>query len=51
MTNITLNNENKTEFTFSYDNGLQYKKSIRPAINYGNWTENSNKFFFIFSLF
>lgn len=42
MTTITLNNENKTQIEFTYNNGLPYKKSIRPEIEYGEWTENEN---------
>lgn len=42
MTTIKLNNENKTEITFSYDNGLPYKKAIRPSIEYGDWKINSH---------
>ena len=41
MTTIKLNNENKTEINFSYDNGLPYKKAIRPAIEYGDWIDNN----------
>ena len=41
MTTITLNNENKTEVTFEYDNGLPYKKSITPEYEYGNWSKNN----------
>ena len=40
MTTIKLNNKNKTEINFSYDNGLPYKKAIRPAIEYGDWKKN-----------
>ena len=43
MTTIKLNNENKTEITFSYDNGLPYKKAIRPSIEYGDWKKDKNK--------
>ena len=42
MTTIKLNNENKTEITFSYDNGLPYKKAIRPSIEYGDWSNNKD---------
>ncbi len=42
MTTMQLNNENKTKVTFEYDNGLPYKKSITPEIEYGEWTENQN---------
>ena len=42
MTTIKLNSENKTEITFSYDNGLPYKKAIRPSIEYGDWKINSH---------
>lgn len=41
MTTIQLNNENKTEVTFEYDNGLPYKKSISPEYEYGNWKKNN----------
>ena len=42
MTTIKLNNKNQTEINFSYDNGLPYKKAIRPSIEYGNWTNNED---------
>ena len=42
MTTITLNNENKTEVTFSYDNGLQYKEKIRPKYAFGKLKSNNN---------
>jgi len=42
MTTIQLNNENKTQVEFTYDNGLPYKKAIRPAIHYGEWKKNKN---------
>ena len=42
MTTITLNNDNKTQIEFTYNNGLPYKKSIRPDYEYGEWTENQN---------
>ena len=41
MTTITLNNENKTQIEFTYNNGLPYKKSITPEYEYGNWKENN----------
>ena len=41
MTTIQLNNENNTQVEFTYDNGLPYKKSIRPEIEYGNWKKNN----------
>ena len=41
MTTIQLNNENKTQVEFTYDNGLPYKKSISPEYEYGNWKENN----------
>ena len=40
MTTITLNNENQTKITFEYEHGLPYKKSIRPLMEYGEWTKN-----------
>lgn len=40
MTTIIDNNENKTDFTFEYNNGLPYKKSIRPEYEYGDWEKN-----------
>ena len=42
MTTITLNNENKTQIEFTYNNGLPYKKSITPEIEYGNWKEDNS---------
>lgn len=39
MTAIIANNENKTEFTFSYDSGIPYKKEIRPECDYGDWED------------
>ena len=39
MTIIQLNNENKTQVEFTYDNGLPYKKEIRPECEYGDWSE------------
>ncbi len=41
MTTIQLNNENKTQVEFTYDNGLPYKKSISPEYEYGNWKKNN----------
>ena len=41
MTTITLNNENKTQIEFTYNNGLPYKKSIRPEYEYGDWEKNN----------
>ena len=42
MTTMQLNNENKTQVEFNYNNGLPYKKSIRPDIHYGEWGKNKN---------
>jgi len=42
MTTITLNNDNKTQIEFTYNNGLPYKKSIRPSVHYGEWGKNKN---------
>ena len=42
MTKIQLNNENKTEFTFEYDNGLPYKERIRPKYEFGKLKTNNN---------
>jgi hypothetical protein len=41
MTTITLNNEEKTKVIFEYENGLPYKKSIRPEMEYGDWKKNN----------
>ena len=41
MTTITLNNDNKTQIEFTYNNGLPYKKSITPKYEYGTWKENN----------
>ena len=43
MTTIKLNNKNQTEINFSYDNGLPYKKAIRPSVEYGDWKKDKNK--------
>ena len=42
MTTIQLNNENKTQVEFTYDNGIPYKKEIRPAYEYGDWEDYPN---------
>lgn len=41
MTTITVNNEEKTKIIFEYENGLPYKKSIRPEMEYGDWKKNN----------
>lgn len=43
MTTIELDNINHTNFNFSYDNNLSYKKSIRPALEYGDWKKKPEK--------
>lgn len=42
MNTITLNNENKTEITFEYDNELPYKERIRPSYEYGTLKNQNN---------
>ena len=42
MTTIQLNNENKTEVTFEYDNELPYKERIRPKYEFGKLNNNNN---------
>lgn len=42
MTTIILENENKTEVSFEYDNGLPYKERIRPSYEYGTLKSNNS---------
>lgn len=42
MNTITLNNEQKTEVSFEYDNGLPYKERIRPSYEYGTLKNHNN---------
>lgn len=39
---MKLNNENKTEVSFEYDNGLPYKERIRPKYKFGKMKSNNN---------
>lgn len=42
MNTFILNNENKTEVSFEYDNGMPYKERIRPSYEYGTLKSNNN---------
>ncbi len=42
MTTMQLDNINKTEVIFEYDNGLPYKERIRPKYKFGKLKTNNN---------